>query len=162
MYWQKLSIFRQYTFKFPILYVLKDSLTAHNLCTLKYFWKNSIEFRSPHIYASFGTFFVQIGHSIEVLCVFKHWEEFEIGDIFLQKRRFVFVLAFFKGSKARCDSHNWPIWTQKVSKEAWRCWLYINFFDRYCVPHELLAIKVSFVHTYFVLKGFNYRMWCQL
>ena len=39
----------------------------------------------------------------------------EIGDIFLRKQRFNNVQV---SSKAHCDSNNWPIWTQKIPKEA--------------------------------------------
>ena len=45
----------------------------------------------------------------------EHSKEFEIGDIFFRKRRFVDVQAFFKNSMCL---YNWPIWTQKVPKEA--------------------------------------------
>ena len=42
-------------------YVLNDFFTADRSCITKYFEKNHIEVGSSHLYASFGTFCVQIG-----------------------------------------------------------------------------------------------------
>ena len=46
-------------------YVLNEFLKADRSCTAKYFWKTVIENGSSHLYASFGTFFVQIGRLFE-------------------------------------------------------------------------------------------------
>ena len=40
-------------------------LTADCSCTTNYFWKTLIEVGSSHLYASFGTFCVQIGQLFE-------------------------------------------------------------------------------------------------
>ena len=72
------------------------------------FGKTLIQVCSLHLYASFGTFWVQIGQLFAPQWVFEHSEEVEIGDI----------LMFKHFSKAHCDTKNWPIWTQKVPKEA--------------------------------------------
>ena len=50
------------------------------------FEKTLIEDVSSHLYASFGTFFFQIGQLFEALTVLEHSQEFEIGDILLRKR----------------------------------------------------------------------------
>ena len=46
---------------------------------------------SSYIYASFGTFYVQIGWLFEAQWDFKLSEEFEIDDIFLRNHQFVDV-----------------------------------------------------------------------
>ena len=53
------------------MYVLIEFLTADRSCTRKYFWNNSTELGSSHIYASFGTFCVRIGQLFEAQWVFK-------------------------------------------------------------------------------------------
>ena len=62
----------------PLLhtYVINEFLTADRSCTTKYFWKTLIEDRSSHLYASFGTFWVQIVKYFVPQWVFKHSEEF--------------------------------------------------------------------------------------
>ena len=60
--------------------------------------KTPTEVSSPHIYASFDTFCVQVRLKFEPQWVFKLSKEFEIDDIFLRKQRFVDVQAFFKDS----------------------------------------------------------------
>ena len=71
-------------------------LTADCSCTTKYFEKTLIEVDSSHLYASFGTFWVQIGQLVEAQWDFKLSEEFEINVIFLRKRRFCRFHTFFK------------------------------------------------------------------
>ena len=53
------------------------------------FGKISIEVCSPHLYASFGTFCVQIGQLFATHCVFEHLEEF-------QNRHFPLTAAIFR------------------------------------------------------------------
>ena len=48
---------------------------------------------SPNLYASFGTFCVQISQLFEAEWVFKLSKEFEIDDIFLRKQKFLDVQA---------------------------------------------------------------------
>ena len=57
-----------------------------------------IEVGSSHLYASFGTFWVQIGQLVEAQWDFKLSEEFEIDVIFLRKQRFYRFHTFFKDS----------------------------------------------------------------
>ena len=97
-------------------YVLNEFLTADRLGTINYFWKNS-EVDSSHLYASFGTFCVQIVQLFEAQWDFKLSEEFEIYALFIRKQRFYHFKTFFK-DLLYCASKNWPIWTQKVPKEA--------------------------------------------
>ena len=72
---------------------------------LNFFFQILTEFGSSHLHASFATFCGQIGSSFESQWVFEHSQYFEIGDIFLRKRRFVDVQAFFKDSlwRKRCQ-----------------------------------------------------------
>ena len=79
-------------------YVMNEFLTAVRSFTTKYFWKSLIEVGSSHLYASFGTFCVQIGQLVEVQWDFKLSEEFEINVIFHQKQRFYRFHTFFKDS----------------------------------------------------------------
>ena len=48
------------------MYVLNEFLTADRSCTTNIFEKTFIEVGSSHLYASFGTFFVQIGQLFKV------------------------------------------------------------------------------------------------
>ena len=77
-----------------------------------------------HIFTiSFGTFCVQIGQlfaaqwgSIPKSTTFS----FNNSDFSISKH----------SSKTSCASNNWPIWAQKVPKDAQRCWLqtYVRVF----------------------------------
>ena len=57
-----------------------------------------IEVGSSHLYASFGTFWVQIDQSFEAQENFKLSEEFKIDDIVLRKQRFGRFQTYFKHS----------------------------------------------------------------
>ena len=48
--------------------------------------------------------------------------------------------------KADWAPNNWPIWIQKVPKEALRCdqATFKEFFQKYFVVHEMWAVKISF------------------
>ena len=59
------------------------------------FEKNLIEVGSSHLYASFGTFQVQIDQLVEAQLDFKLSEVFEIDVNFLRKQRFYRLLAPF-------------------------------------------------------------------
>ena len=54
-----------------------------------------IEVGSSQLYASVGTFWVQISQLVEVQWDFELSEEFEIGIIFLQTQRFYRFHTFF-------------------------------------------------------------------
>ena len=62
------------------------------------FEKTIVEVDSLHIYASFGTFNVQIGQLSEAQWDFKLSEKFEIDDIFLLKHIFNYFPTFFRDS----------------------------------------------------------------
>ena len=83
-------------------YVLNESFTTHSSCATKYFWKlflkTSIEIVSSRLYASFGTFWVQIGQLVKAQWDFKLSEEIEIDGIFLLKQRFNHFPTFFEDS----------------------------------------------------------------
>ena len=75
------------------------------------FEKTLIKACSPHLYASFCTFCLQICQSYAAQWVFKQSEEFR------NRRHFPSIRAIFT-SKTHCASNNRLIWTQKVQKEA--------------------------------------------
>ena len=79
-------------------YILNEFLTADHSCTTNIFEKSLIEVGSSHLYASFGTFWVQLGQLVEAQWDFKLSEEFEIDVIFLRKQRFYRFHTFFKDS----------------------------------------------------------------
>ena len=56
-------------------------------------------------------------------------------------------------SKPHCTSKYWPIWMQKVTKEAWRCDLptSMRFLQKYFVLQELCTVKNSFSKYIFSL-----------
>ena len=62
------------------------------------FEKTIVEVDSLHIYASFGTFNVQIGQLSEAQWDFKLSEKFEIDDIFLRRQPIVDFQTYFKDS----------------------------------------------------------------
>ena len=62
------------------------------------FGKTLTEVCSLHLYASFGTFCVQIGQFFEAQWYFKLSEEFEINVIFLRKHPFNRFQTYFKDS----------------------------------------------------------------
>ena len=64
------------------------------------FEKTLMEDGSSHLYASFGTFCVQIGQLFEAQRDFKITEGFEIEVIFLRKQRFYRFQTFFEDSLA--------------------------------------------------------------
>ena len=76
------------------------------------FGKTLIEVRSPHLYASFGTFYAKIGPLFEAQWVFKECLKIE-GKC----RRFRNSSECLK-THCGANNCNWPIWTQKVPKEA--------------------------------------------
>ena len=57
-------------------------LTDDRSCKKKYFGKTLEELWSPHLYASFGIFCVQIGQLFAAQLVFKHSEEFRKSTTF--------------------------------------------------------------------------------
>ena len=67
------------------MYVLNEFLIADCSCTKKYFWKTLIEVYGSYLYASFGTFCVQIGQFFETRLIFKYSEEFRIRRHFPSK-----------------------------------------------------------------------------
>ena len=75
---------------------------------LNIFEKTVIEVRSSYLYASFGTFYVQMSQLFQAQYDFKLSEESEIDDIFLRKKRFDHL------SKNHCASNYWAIGTHKV------------------------------------------------
>ena len=76
------------------------------------------EVDSLYLYASFGTFCVQIGQLFE-----SQWASEECLNIdkSLFSKEMSPISGFFRMFKTHCASNTWPIWTQKLSKEAWRC-----------------------------------------
>ena len=76
----------------------KPSGVKHTYVQQNIFENTLIKVCCAHLYASFGTFCVQIGQLFEVQWDFKLSEEFEIDVIFLIKQRFYRFHAFFRDS----------------------------------------------------------------
>ena len=74
--------------------------------------KTPIEVDSSHLYASFGTFCVQIGQFLEALWVFEKYLK-TVKSLFLKENDVDF--EFFR--KVKISLNNRPIWTQKVPKD---------------------------------------------
>ena len=97
------------TFSVFIIQTFKKNQTCKVRCNTLYFWKTLIEVGSSHIYASFGTFCVQIGQLFEVQRVFEKCMK-TVKSLFSKENDVDF--EFFRKFKVS------PIWTQKVPKEA--------------------------------------------
>ena len=82
------------------------------MCNKTFFEKTLIEVGSSHLYASFGTFCVQIGQFFEAQWVFEKCLK-TVKSLFSKENEVDF--EFFRKFKV---SKNLPIWTQKVPKEA--------------------------------------------
>ena len=128
------------------------NLWLHTVCAQQnIFEKTHIEIYSQRLYSSFGTFCIQIGQSIEAQCVFKHSEEFEVGDIFLWNRLFVNIQVFFKDSFCLEYLIDSDAKGTKRSAKILATKFYMSFFTNIFFVHE--PAKYSF-STYVVLKGF--------
>ena len=92
------------------------------------FEKNLIEFGSPHLYASFGSFFVQIGQLVEPQWDFKLSEEFEIDDFFLRIQQFDHFQTIFKDSLWLKLLTNLVTKGGKRSVKMWATNFYKSFF----------------------------------
>ena len=103
-----------------------------------------VEACSPNLYASFGTFCVEIGQLCETQWVFEaclkinkslSWKENSSDHL-----------------KTHCAANNGPIWTQKVPKRSVKMSttsFYKSFFKKYVGIHEQSAVsKIRSVHTY--------------
>ena len=109
------------------------------------FIKTLIEFVSLHIYASFGTFCVQIGQFFEAQWDFKLSEEFDIEIIFLRKKRCYRFQTFFKGWLCLEKLTNLNAKGAKRSVKMWATNFYKSFFQKYFfVVSEWLVVKNSF------------------
>ena len=111
------------------------------------FEKNLIEVGSSYLYASFGTFCVQIGQFLEAVSLRKMFENGKIAVFEGKCRRFQ-ILS--KSLKIHSTSNNWPIWTQKVPIETWRCELQTSM--KVCSKNILLYMngglsKIRSLHT---------------
>ena len=118
------------------------------------FKKILLEIGSSHLYASFGTFCVQIGQLFEEQWFFKLSKEFEIDDIFLRNQWFVDVQAFFKESLCLEKLTNLDAKGTKRSVKMLAINLYIRFFKNILFCTNCGLSKIRLVHTYVVLKGF--------
>ena len=107
------------------------------------FGKTLIEVCSPHLYASFGTFCVQIGQLFEAQWVFKHSEEFRNRRHFpLKTANCRFPNIFQRLTVPRIIDQFWRKRCQKKRKDVNYKLIY-NFFQKYFVVHERWAVKIS-------------------
>ena len=124
-----------------------EFLTAHRSCTAKYFWKTLIEDGSSHLYASFGTFCVQIGQLFKAQRDFKLSEKFEIDVIFLPKQRFYRFQTFFKDALFLEKMTNLDVKGATNHKRSFKnILLYINavknVFSRVFTPKRIPASEM--------------------
>ena len=117
------------------------------------FEKTVIEVRSSYLYASFCTFYVQIGQVFEAQWDFKLSEEFEINDIFLPKQRFDHFPTFFKDSLCLEWYTNLDAKGVKRSAKILATNFYKSFWKNIFLYINGGLSKIRSVHTY-VLKGF--------
>ena len=92
------------------------NLTAHRLCTIKYFLTKTLFRLIAHIFTLFFWHLLRTNWSI-VTGTVSLWKMFESSQIVVFEgkcRRF----RILKIKVSLCASNNWPIWTQKVQKEA--------------------------------------------
>ena len=101
----------------------------------KFFEKTLKEVGSSHIYASFGTFWVQIGQLFEAQWDLELSEEFEIDVIFLQKQRFYRFPTFFKDSLCLQKLTDLDAKGAKRSVNLWATNFIKSFFQKYFVVH---------------------------
>ena len=73
------------------------------------FGKTLIEIRSPHLYASFGTFYAKIGQSFEAQWVFEVCLEIDKSLLCMKGKCFWFRNSS-KCLKTHCAANDWPIW----------------------------------------------------
>ena len=106
------------------------------------FEKTLILVGSSHLYASFGTFYVQISQLFEAQWDFKLPEELEISNIFLRKQTFYHFPTFFKDSLClewltNLDANGAKIWTTDF---------YMGFFKNILLYKNDEVSKVRSVH----------------
>ena len=121
-------------------YVMSEFLTADRSYRTKYFWKKFVAHILTLLFAPFASKLVN----------YYYWS-LNIRKNFENRRHFPPITAIcrfsnIRTSKIHCASNNWPIWTQKVPKEALRCGLQTCtwVFQKQFVVHKRSAVKNSF------------------
>ena len=131
-------------------------------CKTKYFWKTLIEVFSPHLYASFGTFYVQIGQSFAAQWVFKQSEEFR------NRRNFSSMRAICRFSKIlqrlTVPRKIYQFWRKRYQKSVkiGTTNFYKNFFKDILFYMSSRLSKIRSVHTYVMPRTAYFAWICRL
>ena len=127
-----------------------DFQILHSHWNLKIFEKSLSKSCSSWLYASFDTFWEwidRLGHCTYHLNI--RWNRH--FDHFLSKM--VYFVGFSRSSNINPSWTIWPIWTQKVSKEAWSHELQVFvwiFLENYNISAQSKAVKIRSVQCYVV------------
>ena len=126
------------------------------------FGKTLIEVCSPHLYASFGTFCVQIGQLFEAQWVFKVFWKSTISCL---RRKMSSISEFFRMFK---DSL-WREWLTnldakgaKRSVKMWTTNFYKSFSKNILLYMSSRLSKIRSVHTYYVCYAPDGLFWLNL
>ena len=126
--------------------------TAHRSCTTKYFWKNSYK----SLQSTSLSFFWHL--------LSPNWSIYEAQWDFEECLNIHGRIAGFEGKclRFRNSSDNWPIWTQKVPKEALRSglWLIIPNDSRW-LPYSNDMVRIchlNFRILTFLLNTFQFSI----
>ena len=97
-------------------YALNEFLTADGSCTTKYFWKKSYRSLQSASLRFFWLILRQnwliIGGTVSL------WSMFENRQLTVFEGKCCRFRNSSECLKTHCGANNWPIWTQKVPKEA--------------------------------------------
>ena len=118
------------------------------------FWISLIEVSSPHFYASFGTFCVQIGQLLGAQWVFKHSKEFRNRLHFPSKTVNCRFSTYFKDSLSFQKLTNLEAKGAKRSVKMWSTNFCLSFFKIIMLYTNFGLTKNRSIHTNISLKGF--------
>ena len=94
-------------------YELNEFLTADHPCTTKYFWKNLYKLVAHIFMLLLAPFTSKLANYSRPTLNFRKNSK---STTFSFENSDLSIFQLF--SKTHCASNNWPIWTQKVPKEA--------------------------------------------
>ena len=130
---------------------MNEFLTADRSSSTQHWNKTIEEVCIPHLYASFGTFCVQIGQLLAARWVFKHSE---INYIFFRCQRFVDFQTYFKDSLWLEWFTNLGAKGAKRSVNMWTTNLFKSFSKNISLYMNGRLSKIRSVHTYVMRRIF--------
>ena len=144
------------------MYVLNKFLTADCSCTTKYFWKNHIEFYRPHLYTSFGTFYVQIDKLFATQWVFKQLEEFQNQRYFPSMRAICWFSNILQRLTVPRIMTNLGAKGAKSSVDIWTISFYTSFFKNILWYMSSWLSKIHSVHIYVMPRRVYFGWFCKI